>query len=37
MSQSTKKEIWEKVINILIAVLSAVATTLGMNSCTFLG
>lgn len=33
MSQSNKKELVEKVINVIIAVLSAVLTTLGMNSC----
>lgn len=35
MSQNSKKELVEKIINVLIAVLSAVATTLGMNSCMF--
>lgn len=33
MAEKTKKEIWGQVINIIVAVLSAVATTLGLNSC----
>lgn len=33
MADKTKKEIWGQVINIIVAVLSAVATTLGLNSC----
>lgn len=33
MANSTKKEIWGQIINIIVAVLSAVATTLGLNSC----
>lgn len=33
MSESRKKEVWGQVINIIVAVLSAIATTLGLNSC----
>lgn len=33
MAEKTKKEIWGQVINIIVAILSAVATTLGLNSC----
>lgn len=33
MAEKTKKEIWGQLINIIVAVLSAVATTLGLNSC----
>lgn len=33
MAEKTKKEIWGQIINIIVAVLSAVATTLGLNSC----
>ena len=33
MSTEMKKEVWAKIINIVLAVLSAVATTLGLNSC----
>ena len=28
-----KKETWKMVINMLISVLTAIATTLGLNSC----
>ena len=28
-----KKEMWGQIINVVLAVLSAVATTLGLNSC----
>lgn len=33
MSTEKKKELWGRIINVLMAVLSAVATTLGLNSC----
>lgn len=33
MSEKTKKEVWSQIINIVVAVLSAIATTLGLNSC----
>lgn len=33
MAQASKKEIIGQIINVIVAVLSAVATTLGMNSC----
>ena len=33
MSTVKKKDLWGQIINIVIAVLSAVATTLGLNSC----
>lgn len=33
MSQNNKRELAEKIINVVIAILSAVLTTLGMNSC----
>lgn len=33
MSNNSKKELAEKIINVIIAVLSAILTTLGMNSC----
>lgn len=36
MAEKTKKEIWSQIINIIVAVLSAVATTLGLESCTML-
>ena len=28
-----KKEMWGQIINVVLAILSAVATTLGLNSC----
>lgn len=28
-----KKEMWRQIINVVLAILSAVATTLGLNSC----
>lgn len=28
-----KKEMWGRIINVVLAILSAVATTLGLNSC----
>ena len=28
-----KKEMWSRIINVVLAILSAVATTLGLNSC----
>ncbi|WP_210522227.1 smalltalk protein [Hymenobacter terricola] len=33
MSTIKKKDLWGQVINVVIAILSAVATTLGLNSC----
>lgn len=33
MSTDKKKEMWGQIINVLLAILSAVATTLGLNSC----
>ena len=33
MSTVMKKEMWGRIINVVLAVLSAVATTLGLNSC----
>lgn len=33
MSTVKKKEMWGQIINVLLAILSAVATTLGLNSC----
>lgn len=33
MSTVKKKDLWGQIINVVIAVLSAVATTLGLNSC----
>lgn len=33
MSEKTKKEVWGQIINIIVAVLSAICTTLGLNSC----
>lgn len=33
MDTDKKKEVWSKIINIVLAILSAVATTLGLNSC----
>lgn len=33
MSAVNKKEMWSKIINVVLAILSAVATTLGLNSC----
>lgn len=35
MSEIRKKELWSQIINIIVAVLSAVATTLGLNSCMY--
>lgn len=37
MSNNAKKQLWGQIINILVAVLSAVATTLGLNSCGLAG
>ena len=34
MTQQRKKELYSQIINVVIAILSAVATTLGLNSCT---
>lgn len=33
MSTDKKKEMWGQIINVVLAILSAVATTLGLNSC----
>ena len=33
MSTVNKKEMWGRIINVVLAILSAVATTLGLNSC----
>lgn len=33
MSSEKKKEMWGQIINVVLAILSAVATTLGLNSC----
>lgn len=33
MSTEKKKGMWGQIINIIIAILTAVATTLGLNSC----
>ena len=37
MSNNTKKQVWGQIINIIVAVLSAIATTFGLNSCVFAG
>lgn len=36
MSEVRKKEIVGQIINIIVAVLSAIATTMGLNSCGFI-
>ena len=33
MSTQTKKETWKMIINLVITVLTAIATTFGMTSC----
>ena len=33
MSTERKKEMWKQIINVVLAILSAVATTFGLNSC----
>ena len=33
MSVDNKKETWKMVINIIISILTAIATTFGMTSC----
>lgn len=33
MGTVKKKEMWGQIINVILAILSAVATTLGLNSC----
>lgn len=33
MSTQSKKETWQMIINIIISVLTAIATTLGVSSC----
>lgn len=35
MSQSSKKEILGQIINVVVALLTALATTLGLNSCIY--
>ena len=33
MSTENKKEIWKLIINMIISILSAIATTFGLTSC----
>ena len=33
MSANSKKETWKMVINMIISILTAIATTLGVTSC----
>ncbi|MCH3980831.1 MAG: smalltalk protein [Prevotella sp.] len=33
MSEPIKKETWKMIINMLISILTAIATTLGLTSC----
>ncbi len=33
MSETTKKETWKMIINLVITILTAVATTFGLTSC----
>ena len=33
MSQESKKETWKMIINMVISILTAIATTFGMTSC----
>ena len=33
MSANNKKETWKMVINMIISILTAIATTLGVTSC----
>ena len=33
MSTNTKKETWKTIINMIISILTAIATTLGVTSC----
>lgn len=33
MSEPVKKETWKMIINMLISILTAIATTLGLTSC----
>ncbi|MDY6240533.1 MAG: smalltalk protein [Prevotella sp.] len=33
MSANSKKETWKMIINMIISVLTAIATTLGVTSC----
>ena len=33
MSQESKKETWKLIINMIISILTAIATTFGMTSC----
>ena len=33
MSQESKKETWKMIINIIISILTAIATKFGMTSC----
>ncbi len=33
MSQESKKETWKMIINMVISILTAIATTFGLTSC----
>ncbi len=33
MSTSSKKETWKMIINLIVTILTAVATTFGLTSC----
>ena len=33
MSQESKKETWKMIINLVITILTAIATTFGLTSC----
>jgi hypothetical protein len=33
MSQESKKETWKLIINMIISILTAIATTFGLTSC----
>lgn len=33
MSQESKNETWKMIINMIISILTAIATTFGMTSC----
>ena len=33
MSQESKKETWKLIINMVISILTAIATTFGLTSC----
>lgn len=36
MSTDSKKETWKTIINVVISILTALATTLGLTSCNLL-